>query len=233
MSDVHITWVDLAVAAILILSTGFALFRGFVRETLSIVAWATAAFCTLYFGRYMVPVMAPHFSPMLARIMAYSAVFLLVLMPLLFIAGRFSRRVHESAIGGLDRALGGLFGAVRGLAVIAVLYILYSLVVPVPAQASWMKGARTLPLIQRSASALLALLPDDDAELVKTRTAGDRDSGPDSMEAHSSQSSEARPEPVRHTVVKTARTFHKGYGAANRRALDRLIEATDRDGRTP
>jgi membrane protein required for colicin V production len=170
---------------------------------------------------------------MLARIMAFSAVFLLVLLPLLFVAARFSRRVSDSPIGGLDRVLGALFGIVRGLAVIAVLYILYSLVVPIPAQAKWMKQSRTLPLIQRSASALLTLLPDDDARVVRTRTAGDREEeAPDSTHADIPASEEPR-QPVRHTVRKPSRTIHKGYGATDRRALNRLIEATDRGGSEP
>src|ERR1051326_5484102 len=162
MTNLHITWVDLAVAVILILSIGFAIYRGFVRETLSIFAWAAAAFATLYFGHYVVPLLKPHMSTALAEVAAYSAVFLLVLVPLVVIGARFARRVHDSAVGALDRILGAVFGAVRGLALIAVMYILYSLVVPVPSQAKWMQQARTLPLIQRSASALLALLPDND-----------------------------------------------------------------------
>jgi len=232
MSDLHITWVDVAVAAILTLSTGFALFRGFVREILSIIAWAAAAFATLYLGRYVVPLMAPHFSPVPARIMAYSAVFLLVLLPLLFIAARFSRRIYEAHIGGLDRVLGAVFGVVRGLAVIAVLYVLYSLVMPIPAQAKWMKQARSLPLIQRSADALIALLPADDARVVKARMARNPEAPADGRGA-APPAAEAPRQPVRHTVTKPAKPLHKGYGAADRRALNRLIEATDRDGGKP
>lgn len=232
MSDLHITWVDLAVAAILTLSTGFALFRGFVRETLSVIAWAAAAFATLYFGHYLVPLMAPHFSPVPARIMAYSAVFLVVLLPLLFLAARFSRRIYEAHIGGLDRVLGALFGVVRGLAVIAALYVLYSLVMPIPVQAKWMKQARTLPLIQRSADALISLFPADDAQVVRARMARDPEAPADTPEAAISPS-QAPGQPVRHTVRKPAKGLHKGYGAADRRALNRLIEATDRDGGKP
>ncbi|MBV8799894.1 MAG: CvpA family protein [Alphaproteobacteria bacterium] len=224
MTELHITWLDIAVSTILILSIGFAIYRGFVRETLSIFAWAAAAFATLYFGHYVVPLLAPHMSPALAGIAAYSAVFLLVLMPLLFLGGRFSRRVQESPVGMLDRVLGAVFGILRGLAAVAVLYILYSLVVPVPSQARWIKEARTLALIQRSASALLNLLPDSDAQYLKDRTLNMRSaqgSGPVPPAGPMSVAS-------RHTHRKTV---HKGYGADDRRALNRLIEATGNGGR--
>jgi membrane protein required for colicin V production len=230
MADLHITWVDIAVVGILILSTILAVTRGFVRETLSIFAWAAAAFVALYFGHYVVPLLAPHMSPMLAQILGYTAVFLLVLMPLLFIGSRFSRRVHESAIGGLDRVLGALFGIARGLVAIAVLYILYSLVVPVPAQAKWIMNARTLPLIQKSASALLSLLPANDAHYVEARTqqqAGTATAapadGPASAPAKTAQS----------PTATHRQSVHKSYGATDRRALNRLIETTGGGGNQP
>jgi membrane protein required for colicin V production len=223
MTDLHITWVDIAVAAILILSTILAVARGFVRETLSIFAWAAAAFATLYFGHYVVPLLAPHVSEMLAQILAYAIVFFVVLIPLLFIGNRVSRRVSESAIGGLDRVLGALFGAVRGLVAIAVLYILFSMVVPVSAQAKWMTNARTLPLIQKSAGALLSLLPADDARYVERHT-----------KVPPGTTTASREDPPAKFPVKAALHYaatgrhsaHKGYGAEDRRALNRLIETT-------
>jgi membrane protein required for colicin V production len=135
-------------------------------------------------------------------------VFLLVLLPLLLVGGRLSRRVQDSPVGGLDRALGAVFGAVRGLVAIAVIYILYSLVVPVSSQAKWVQQARTLPLIQKSASALLALLPDNDARYLQERTQDTRTA--------------ARAE----ASVAPHKSVQKGYGVKERRALNRLIEAT-------
>jgi membrane protein required for colicin V production len=228
MSDLHITWVDIAVAAILLASTIFAIYRGFVRETLSIFAWAAAAFATLYFGHFVVPLLKPHMSLMLAQVLAYTAVFVLVLMPLLFVGSRFAARVHESSVGALDRVLGALFGIVRALVVVAIAYVLYSLVVPVPVQAKWMKEARSLPLIQKSADALLALLPQDDAQYLDSRAhrsgraAADGDISPDT------ESSKDRHPSAHHSIHRNA--IHKGYGAADRRALDHLIETTGDSG---
>jgi membrane protein required for colicin V production len=219
MTELHITWVDLAVVAIFVISIGLAIHRGIVRETLSIFSWAAAAFAALYFGHYGVPLLTPYFSVALALIAAYSAVFLLVLLPLLFLAGRFSRRVHESPVGGLDRALGAVFGALRGLVAIAVIYILYSLVVPIASQAKWVQQARTLSLIQKSASALLALLPDADAQYLEKRTRNTQAAEPEWSPYDSSAGS------GRHKSVQ------KGYGAAQRHALNRLIEATGNGGR--
>src|SRR3954454_2981954 len=162
MSDLHITWVDFFVALVVVASMGFAIYRGFVRETLSIFAWAAAAFATLYFGRYAVPLLAPHMPRMLAQILGYAGVFLLVVIPLALISSGLSRRVKAAPVGAIDRVVGALVGILRGLVIIAVLYILYSLVIPVSVQARWMKDTLTLPLVQKSATTLLSLLPDND-----------------------------------------------------------------------
>ncbi|MFL5238607.1 MAG: CvpA family protein [Rhizomicrobium sp.] len=217
MTDLHITWADFTVAVILALSVWIAIYRGFVRETLSIFAWAVAAFATLYFGHYAVPFLAPHMPRMLAQILGYAGVFLLVVIPLALISSGLSRRVQASPVGGIDRVAGALFGILRGLVVIAVLYILYSLVIPVSVQARWMKDARTLPLIQKSATTLLSLLPDDDARYVEQRAQG---AEPEASEGANSDSSEAKVSAAHHRVL------HKGYGAKDRRRLNRLIEAT-------
>jgi membrane protein required for colicin V production len=50
MHDLSFSLVDVLVVLTLIVSTALAIWRGFVRETLSIFAWAAAAFATLYFG---------------------------------------------------------------------------------------------------------------------------------------------------------------------------------------
>lgn len=222
MTELHITWVDIAVATILILSIFFAIYRGFVHETLSVFAWAAAAFATLYFGRYAVPLLAPYMSAMLANVLGYTAVFLVVLAPLAFFANRISWRVQESPVGVVDRAMGALFGAVRGLVVIAILYILYSLVIPVPVQAKWMTQARTLPLIQRSATTLLDLLPDNDAQYLQERT--QRRSTVEANIPDSHPRANRAPSHAGHTPQHKNRAVRKGYGATDRQALDRLIE---------
>jgi membrane protein required for colicin V production len=245
MSELHITWVDLFVVAVVVISMGFAIARGFVRETLSMFSWAAAAFATLYFGRYVVPLMAPHFSPLVAEIAAYSTVFVLVLLPLSFIGHRIAQNVRNSQVGPIDRSLGGAFGILRGLALIAILYIGYSLIIPVHAQGAWIGKARSLPLVQKSAKVLLSLIPSDQAEYVQNRTdkANSADVPQEKEEAAPAKSTSGdekaatkRPKHLKHPAKiaqakKAAHKVHKGYGAQDRRALNRLIEASGRDGK--
>lgn len=249
MAELHITWVDLFVVAVVLASMGFAIAHGFVRETLSMFSWAAAAFATLYFGRYVVPLMAPHFSPLVAEVAAYSTVFVLVLLPLSFIGHRIAQNVRNSQVGPVDRSLGGAFGILRGLALIAILYIGYSLVIPVHAQGSWISKARSLPLIQKSAKVLLSLIPSDQATYVENRTEKTNTANLPEEKAKpapppaKTASAEHKPaakhskhlKHAAHAVKvaqgkKAAHPAHKGYGADDRRALNRLIEASGHGG---
>ena len=50
MHGLNIYWVDILVAAVIVISTVIAVLRGFVRETLSILAWSAAIAAAFYFG---------------------------------------------------------------------------------------------------------------------------------------------------------------------------------------
>src|ERR1700754_4376379 len=156
--------IDPIVLVVVFISAVYATYRGFVSETLSIFAWAAAAFATLYFGPKLAPVARGLFSsPALGVIAGYVAIFLVVLLPLSFMSFRFAQSTKNSPVGTLDRSMGGVFGVVRGLAIIGLAYIAFSSVVPTRSQPDWVAGAKTLPLVQISAEALLALVPDQKA----------------------------------------------------------------------
>jgi membrane protein required for colicin V production len=160
MHALNISWADIAVVAVLIVSTILAVARGFVRETLSILAWAAAAIATLYFGPLFAAFLAARIStPLLGPVLAYAGIFLVVLIPLSFVSFRLSERVRKSPVGTLDRSLGVPFGVVRGLALVGIAYLAISLVIPVRAQPVWLTQARLLPVIQRSSDVILSLIP--------------------------------------------------------------------------
>ena len=212
MADLHFSFVDLVVAAIVLVSAAFAIYRGFVRETLSIFAWAAAAFGTLYFGPAAAALLKDRLSPaLLGAAIGYVGVFLVVLIPLSFISFRFAEGVHRSPVGAVDRSLGFAFGIVRGLAILGLAYILFTSVVATHEQPKWLTSARSLPLIQSCAQVLLSLVPDQD--IATARKPAPTANVP-------------QPTP-REAAKKPAKHGQKTYGARDRRALDRLIQATD------
>jgi len=212
------TFVDVAVVAIVVVSMIFAIWRGFISETLSIFAWAAAAFATLYFGPFIAPIVSHLLSPAwLAWLVGYVGVFLFVLIPISYGSFRLSESVQRSSVGPLDRTLGGIFGVARGLVVVGGLYILFTLFVPVRDHPASLRDAKLLPVIQRSAEFLISLAPVDTRTAAErrlevaparhpVRAASDRDSHAENPDAH--------------------KRAAKSYGANDRQALDKLIEAS-------
>ncbi len=220
------TYVDLLTVIIVIVSAIYAIYRGFIAETLSIVAWAAAAFASLYFGPLVAPLLRGMIqTDWIADVAAYALVFVAVLIPISFASHRFSRTVQHSAAGPLDQALGFVFGIVRGLAIVGLAYLVFTWFVPTRGQPKSIRDARLLPLIQSTSEVILALVPDQDQ----------RDAARDMREARPDR--EPGPQPNVAPMSKPAKTAQishrrgrRAYGARDRRALDRLIEATGNGG---
>ena len=223
--------VDLAVVLTILGSMGYAIYRGFVEETLGIVAWAAAAFAALYFGPWVERMMHSLVTAAwMAMVLGYALAFVVVFIPLQFASYRFSQGVKRSAVGPLDRALGGAFGIVRGLAILGIAYLIFTAFVPVRSHPRWLTEARTLPLIESSAEVLLALVPDRDrhedvapAESTAPPPPSDPISG---LIAHHVTHAPAAPPPKK--PVK--KRHKKATGAVDHRGLDRLIQQTGNGG---
>ncbi len=97
-----VTFIDFLIVLIIVVSAGYAAWRGFISETLTIFEWVAAALACLYIGPYLIPMMRSLFSqPWLASLLAYASVFLAVFIPLAFLSHRISQGVKNSPIGPL------------------------------------------------------------------------------------------------------------------------------------
>ncbi len=223
MSALGITYIDPIVVIVVVVSAIYATYRGFVSETLSIFAWAAAAFATLFFGPKLAPIARGFVSsPVLGVMLGYAAIFLVVLIPLSFLSFRFAQSVKNSAVGTLDRSLGAAFGVVRGLAIIGLAYIAFTTVIPVKSQPDMIANAKTLPLIQVSAQALLSLVPDQHV------MGGKAETPQAAAQPQPAPAGTPVPAPKPEPAKKHAK---KAYGAKERSELDNLIDSTSGNGK--
>ena len=130
------TLIDGIVAIIVVISALLAYSRGFVRETLSILAWVVAAVVAFIFTPQVEPLVkeVPWIGEFvgqsceIAIILAFGAVFAVALVLMSIITPLFSSMVQRSALNGIDQGLGFLFGVVRGLLLVAVAFFVYEVV---------------------------------------------------------------------------------------------------------
>jgi membrane protein required for colicin V production len=223
--NLYFTFVDFLVIAVILVSTAYAAYRGFVNETLTIFAWAAAAFATLYFGPLVIPLARTMIATgWLAQVTAYASVFLVVLIPASFMIHRFAQSVKNSPIGPLDRGLGIAFGVVRGLVIVGLCYIAFTKFEPPSEQPRWITDARTYPMMQTTALTLLAAVPNQTPRDNITAEPSHHDPVAELIQRNEA----AATVPKRHD---SAQKPEKTYGATDRRALDRLFETSGGSGR--
>ncbi len=142
------TWVDLVILAILAISGLLAFMRGFVREVLGVGAWIGAVVVAVWANPRVLPTFDHWLAnqPGLAQPVAFGVIFVATLVVLLFICHAIGKAVRRSALGGLDRSLGLLFGLARGAALVVVAYVLVGMVLPVDRWPAPVLNARAMPL---------------------------------------------------------------------------------------
>jgi membrane protein required for colicin V production len=102
-----------------LLSLGFGIVRGFLREVLSLIAWAGAFWLAFVYGPAVAQKLDPILqNPVLSQAGAAVLTFVVVLVTLLVVASLITRIFKATGLTGMDRALGGIFGAVRALVII-------------------------------------------------------------------------------------------------------------------
>lgn len=214
---------DIIVIGVILLSGLFAFARGFVKEALSVAAWVGAAFAALYALPYAAPV-TERFLPKgpVADAAAGLGVFLVALVALSLVTSAIAGRVKESSLSAIDRALGLIFGLVRGLVLVCLLYIALSWALPPgrQQQPGWIADAKTLPLLANGAERLRALVPaayrsKAQAGLEDTRRAAEQmNEAASAMRALSTPRQPAAPEHDRAAA----------YSTDDQRDLNRLIQ---------
>ena len=118
------TITDIVVIGIIIISGLLALFQGLVKEVLSIGAWVGAIYATIYgfaSARPMVKDIIPW--PEAVDLATGIALFIGALVLLSIGAHLISKILHGAGAGTLDRTLGFVFGLVRGMLIVVVLFI--------------------------------------------------------------------------------------------------------------
>ncbi|QBR70514.1 colicin V synthesis protein [Beijerinckiaceae bacterium] len=156
------SYLDLGLIAVILISAFLAMLRGFTREVLAIASWGAAALAAIYLHPIVLPYVKPYIAKdVIALAVAAAAVFFVVLIVVSLVTVKLSDVILDSKVGALDRSLGFLFGAVRGLLLCVIAFVFFNWLVPLQTQPEWVKSARMKPLLQATGDQLMAVLPED------------------------------------------------------------------------
>jgi membrane protein required for colicin V production len=174
-----ITWLDIILITVMLISALLAMIRGFMREILSIASWGIAAVVTLYSYSKLLPFAKTYFNnDIVSAGVVIGGTFLGTLLIVSVITVRFSDMVLDSRVGALDRTMGFLFGLARGLIIVVVAFLFFARLVPDRSQPEWVRSAKSRVVLQGTGDWLMSMLPDDpESTILKRLKKGKPDEG--------------------------------------------------------
>ena len=158
------TGFDFAVMAILLVSLLLGLWRGLVYEALSLAGWPVAFVLSRLLAGEIAP-MLPLMQEAARIALAHAVVFIAALAAWAILVRLFAKLVRAIGLGWLDRVLGGLFGALRGVLVVLALVWLAGLTA-IPEQPIW-RAAQISKAAEDIALLTKAWLPDSIAQRIR------------------------------------------------------------------
>jgi len=150
---------DIVLAIIIMISALLGLERGLVKETLSLVIWATAFIAALYFGNTVGDTLGAMLGlqagASVRGIFGFIAVLISVLIGGAILQWLFAKLIKTTGLTGTDRFLGFLFGAARGIVVCTVALVALR---PFVEDAQWWQESKLRPELAKLESGVLAIM---------------------------------------------------------------------------
>jgi membrane protein required for colicin V production len=160
------SWIDIAIISIISLSALISFFRGFVREAFSLLVWVVAFVLGWLYFQPAADLFIPWINVEIVRVAAGFLTILLSVLILGAIIGYFlGQLVDKTGLSGTDRLLGILFGAARGVLLVAALVFLATLT-PAP-DADWWQASVLVGPFQNLALWSMEQLPPDMLDRLK------------------------------------------------------------------
>ena len=153
-------WADYTIIGIIALSALISLFRGFIREVLSLLAWVGAFWAAAAFTHIVAAHLAPYIAVAGARtVIAFVGILIVTLLIFGIINYVVGKLLATTGLTGPDRLLGAVFGLLRGAAIVAIMVFLAGLT-PLPTS-DWWHAARTIAPFQTAAGMAVQWLPPE------------------------------------------------------------------------
>ena len=158
-------WVDYVIIGIIALSAIISVVRGFVKEVLSLLAWALSIWVAFNFAGPLSPFLSEYISTESIRLIAaFTSLFIITLILGALVNHVISAIVEKTGLSGTDRSLGVIFGLLRGVTIVTLLVLLAG-TTPIPND-TWWQNAVLIEYFEKIAVWVQQFLPDRLTEYV-------------------------------------------------------------------
>jgi membrane protein required for colicin V production len=156
-----LTTFDVIAGVFVLISALLATTRGATREILSLASWAGAGIFAVWMWQNNPQYAREYIAEQtVADIVTIAASFFIALVILHLVTMRIADFVVDSRIGALDRTLGFLFGAARGVLIILIAVVFFQWLMP-DVLKTYAGDSQSLPRLERMADDLIAAMPDN------------------------------------------------------------------------
>ena len=123
-NNIYFNIIDILILIIILTSCIVATFRGFIKETFSIVSWVFSLFVAFnLFEKFKLELIDYISQKIIIDVIAFSFPFLTTLFISHLISKWLSPKFNFSEILFIDKVFGFLFGALRGTLIVVLLYL--------------------------------------------------------------------------------------------------------------
>jgi membrane protein required for colicin V production len=133
----NLIWIDFVLLGVIGFSTLISLIRGFVKEAISLVVWLGAFFISSTFYQDLAAFLTNIDEPMLRNGVAITILFISSLIVGAIINYIIGQLVEKTGLSGTDRVLGLVFGALRGVLIVAAVLFFLDAFTPAGKSAWW------------------------------------------------------------------------------------------------
>ena len=137
-------WIDFAIIGVVALSTVISLLRGFLKEAISLAIWFSAFLIASFFYEDLA-VFLTYFNDQIVR----NAVAILILFVTTLVTGGLfnfavQKLVEFTGLSGTDRALGIVFGMLRGVLIVSAILFFMDAFTPA-SKTDWWQNSQLIP----------------------------------------------------------------------------------------
>ena len=168
-----LTVLDYIYIFIVLASTIWATIRGGVYETIATLSWVVAAITARFTSPYLDGLLQKWFklpdSTVVTLVASYFIVFFIILLLVGFLNQKLRDKIQASVMNVTDHTLGVIFGIVRGVVVMGIVYwIALWYFSDTPRLPHWLADARSRPIVQMTAVKLDKwFIPGEENKLLK------------------------------------------------------------------